>query len=281
MRCICASLLTELFDLLPTSLIFFFFFPSSFFYKHPFSWIIVAAFASVLHILHYGSLHSGVPPGEEEFTCSPFRNSSTVAQSEKVSRDKKVRRDWLASAWWWHHCVLTKLCVCVAGRVGVEVGVHHCMLSLSFFSSSCASNKYRGPFSQWVIFAGHKISLLDDAKLRGLLSHIFLELASTPPKKNASLLFFLPHVCLRTTWWCSCTIFRSQGSFVRWKICEHQTWVGVVIVMQAPHHHWSETSQRHAGGFLFFFSWKMDGEATTNEKPSGSMHLYYEFDLVA
>ena len=154
---------------------------SSSFFKHPFSRIIGAAFASVLHIL---PLWSTPLSGRKRVHMCPFQKLFHCGSIWKGQQRQKGQegltycRLMMISLW-----TDKILCVCVCSwEGGGGGGCSSLQAKFVFFSSSCASNKYRGPFSPWVIFAGHEISLLDDTKLKGPLSHIFLELVSDPRK---------------------------------------------------------------------------------------------------
>lgn len=131
----------------------------------------------VLHTLHSGSasFHSGFFLRWIQFTCSPLKNSSTVSQSGKVSEDKKVRSDWLDSAWeqhWWcYRSWLTKFCVCVCGSEGgrgARVGqVFLCI-------SACAAGVVHACVPLAIIgdpfnhesFSWNEISLADDTNIK-------------------------------------------------------------------------------------------------------------------
>lgn len=148
-----------------------------------------------------------------------FKNSSTVSQSEKVSEDKKVRSDWLASACehWWCYCSwLTKFCVWFGGWMwGSRGQVFLCI-------SECAAGVVHACVPLAIIgdpfnhesFSWNEISLADDTKHKGLLSHIFSLNLQTLPRKYLTLVFLLlpetAHCGLCATWWRYCISFRSQ-----------------------------------------------------------------------
>lgn len=72
-------------------------------------------FAYVPSTLHFTISLCPIPPCRPfwrmRFTCPPrpFENGSTASQSEKVSRDGKVKSDWLACAGERHSCSLSQL----------------------------------------------------------------------------------------------------------------------------------------------------------------------------
>lgn len=111
------------------------------------------------------------------------------------------------------------LCVCVCGSEGgrgARVGqVFLCI-------SACAAGVVHACVPLAIIgdpfnhesFSWNEISLADDTKHKGLLSHIFFLNLQTLPRKCLSLVFpLLPetaHCGLCATWWRNCISFRSQ-----------------------------------------------------------------------